>query len=182
MTELAKDPIQEALQQAFSDIDIKAELARAGETGMEWLPQWYTRTQGEVEDSLARLETVYQATKKQLENEISALNFRWGRDLRLEIDRQFSEGEAKGKKSIRNLFGKVGYRKVPSRISVVIDDEAVAIESAVRACPEVIKKTISKTRLGEYFESTGEEIAGTHIEKSKEYQKFYIKPEQKLLT
>ncbi len=181
MNETAKDPQQEALQQVFEEVDAKAAIARAGETGMEWLPEWYTRYKGEVEDSLARLEAGYLKAKTRLENEITALNFRWGRDLRVEIDKQFSEIKGK-KKSIRNLFGVIGYRIISSRISVVIDYAPLAVLAAEKACPEVIKKSISKTKLKEYFEKTGEEIEGTHIEESTEYQKFYVTPEQKLLT
>ncbi len=181
MTETTKDPAQLALQQVFEEVDAKAAMARAGETGMEWLPEWYTRYQGEVEDSLNRLEAGYLKAKTQLENEITALNFRWGRDLRVEIDKQFSEGDGK-KKSIRNLFGKIGYRKVPGRISVVIDDMGRAVKQAEEICPQAIKKSLSKTVLKAAYEQDGLELDGTRIETSTEYQKFYVTPEQKLLT
>ena len=183
MTEIqTKDPLILAMEEKFAEVDTRAEIAKAGESGMEWLPNWYTRYKGEIQDSIMRLDAAYQAAKKQIEAEGRALDYRWGMALREEIDKQFADGAAKKKKSIRNLFGKIGYRKVASRISVIIDDDDIAIKEAETICPEVIKKSLSKTAIKKIFEETGLELEGTHIEESDEYQKFYIQPEQKLLT
>ena len=173
--------VDNALQLAFESIDSQAEIAKGNETGMEWLSGWYTRRAGELADTKARLEQAYQSAKKQIEAEEKALSYRWGEALRAEIDKQFKDGKGGKLKSIRNLYGKIGYRKVVKRILVTIVDQAKAVKEAEDICPDTIRKTVSRTALKEVYKSTGLELAGTTIEELPEYQKFYIQPEQKLL-
>ncbi len=182
MSDIVKqDPMKEALAQAFESIDSQAAIVQAGETGLEWLPGWYTRRAGELADTKARLEAAYHSAKRQIEAEEKALKYRWEMPLRDEIDKQFGDGQAGKRKSIRNLFGKVGYRKMPSRISVTIDDMDKAVIDAEQGCPEAIRRTVSKTELKKAFLAHGLELDGTHVEEINEYQKFYIQPERKLL-
>ena len=175
--------VDEALQAAFASVDSQSLIAQAGSTGLKWLPDFVTRRKGELADTKARLEIAYQAKKKQLETEERALDYRLGAALRDEIDKQFQEGKGGNRKSIRNLFGKVGYRKVAARIVVTVLDEEKAIEQAEEHCPEAIKirKSLSKTALRKLYEDTGQELEGTRIDEIPEYQKFYVQPEKKLL-
>ena len=98
---------------------------------------------------------------------------RYGPQLREYVQAQITEQGGR-RKSVSLPAGVAGFRKEAAKI--VVDDEAAVIAWAKEHRPELVTvvEKLSKSRLNEYVEATGELPAlGTHVEP--EHEKFYVK-------
>jgi hypothetical protein len=168
------DPLAVAMQAEFDAMI----ATQPNESGMEWLPSWYTKKLGELAADEVMLDAQYRKLKSQIAKAQQFLSDRWEGLLRAEIDKQFADGKAGKKKSIDNMYGKIGYREVKGRESVEITDEQAAIDYCRYNVPNAIKTvtTLSKTELKTHITETGEIIPGVEIKMSETYQNFYVTP------
>ena len=165
-------------------MDVEFEAMKASqpvESGMEWLPDWYTKQVGNIEDARQRIKAQADKMMADLERAEMYLSEKWETQLRAEIDRQFASGKAGKKKTIQNMYGSIGYREVAGRTSLEITDEQAAIDflSGFTCGIQnalVQKIEINKTLVKKHMEETGEDIPGCKLVTGETYQKFTVKP------
>jgi len=121
---------------AVFDSPAPAELLE-GHDDREWLPDWFLRKLGRVQDERARLKAQHQARLKELDAEERGHRWRWEERFRAVVEHDLAEGTRKSK---RYTYGTAGTRK---RGGVDVVDKEAALAWAEEHAPAAVKVTRS---------------------------------------
>jgi len=102
----------------------------------------------------------------------AGLLWKFGAQIREQVLR---ETPAK-KKSVTYATGRAGFRTVPGRERLVLDDEAAAIKWAETYCPEAVRRSIDMKVLREQYLKPDCAPPGCHRETTEARENFYIGP------
>jgi len=170
-------PEVEEVEQYAIDVAIRqqCEQARACE---HWnLAEWAVGLLHELDTAEDEIKERAKAHLAFLLSEIkgrrAGLLWKFGTAIR---DQVVKETPAK-KKSVTYATGRAGFRTVPARERLVVDDEAAAIQWAIQHHPEYIRRSIDMSGLNQYYKAHGDTPPGCHMEHTPARETFYIGPE-----
>ena len=173
--ELARQDAEQLADDVASleaDATLAQERALPGE--MAWLPTWFLGQLTQLDAADAALTAQYLRLQREVESRRKALRWRYGRAMQEQVASDLAKKGGKGK-SINYPTGRAGFRTTGGQERVVIDNENMAIGHAETVCPEAVKvsRHLLLTPARQYMTSTGEVIAGTHLETAPKVEKFY---------
>lgn len=154
------------------DVELSALIADKDASAIMSLSEWYLKQIAELNAARKQIMEHGKLLLAQVASRERALQYHFGADFKTEIDQQLAAQPSK-KKSIDTHFGRAGYRKIPGRVKVVVEDERQALVALEQSCPTAIKRTISQSALSEYVKVTGEEIPGVRVEEVEARESFY---------
>jgi hypothetical protein len=149
-----------------------ADANREAQVETNWLVPWWLRKKAELEAARELVKTQSKKLLAQIDSRERALDYQWGQAAQAHVTADIQAQGGK-KKSVTYLTGASGYRTTGGRVTVVIEDEIAAIEAAEMACPDAIKKSISKSAVQAYIAATGEELPGVRLETTPTVETFY---------
>ena len=164
-----------AIDQAMAELDLEHGALLADLNACrQWMPlhEWYLKQLGELETAQEKIKEHGKELLKQIAARERALAWKWGAEFQAEINQALAERGGK-KKSIDTHYGRAGYRTLPARTTIIIEDEAKAIEALDATYPELLVKVINKIALNDHIRQTGEEIPGLRIEAIGATERFY---------
>ncbi|NLX97577.1 MAG: hypothetical protein GXY83_15525 [Rhodopirellula sp.] len=173
MNETSETTELAAVDVAMEELEVLlADANREAQVETNWLAPWYLRKMAELEAAESLIKEQSKRMLAQVAARRKALEYQWGQAFKAQVDADLAEQGGK-KKSIDYMTGRAGYRSSGGKPQIVIEDENAAIEAAEMACPDAIKRTIIKSVLQAYVESTGEEIPGTKLITTPKVEHFY---------
>lgn len=159
-----------AMLEAVEAMTADAQLAATKDPD-GWVVEWFMRKLVEFRAAKEAIQEHVQLLLNQIDAQVKALDWKWGPTFRQESEK-ILKAQKKGK-SFLTPFGRIGHRSQGGKPTLVIDDEAKVIEQAEIVCPGAVKKSLLKTPLQEYAETTGQALEGTHIETPEKHDVFF---------
>ena len=89
---------------------------------VEWLPDWFMKTLGRIDDEEARIKKAHKARIATLKAERASLLWKWGTRFKAAV----LASVPPGKKMLTTAYGRAGNRKAKPAIVVEDEDQAVA--------------------------------------------------------
>jgi len=151
----------------------------------DWFSVTLATKRAKLDDAAARRKAILALVEKQFGYETKAIGrdvdelwFHFGDRVNAQCDKDLAEQNRHGKpkRSVNYAGGKVGYCTKGGEPTVEVDNEAVAMAHAAKACPEAIqtKRTLSRAILKDHLRATGEILPGTHKEEPAKVNVFYV--------
>ena len=150
--------------------ELAEELAEQRDESLS-LAEWYLKVMGECDFVEQRIDEQAAKIKAQVAARRKALEWRFGRDFREQVERDLAQQKNKRKRSIDYITGRAGFRSVPAKVVVVNKDELM--NWAAIHCPDAVpmEPVLHVTPILKHFEATGEEAPGCFIRQK--FDKFY---------
>jgi hypothetical protein len=138
-------------------------------TDDSWLPDWFCKQNGLLDDEEERLSRQYKVRMAQIDARRMAIRIRWGERCQAEIAMQMQAAGGK-RKSIDGEYGRYGYRKRGGRLTAEVVDKDAAIASVMTECPAALKQELLKSVLLDHIKKTGKPINGVEVVETPEQQ------------
>ena len=152
------DMFQEALEESLAEVPERRE---------ESIIDWYCKTMLEIQASEDAENASHKAIReavdgshevllKAIQRRREAIEWKHGEETRASV---WMELEGKKQRYVQTPYGRLQFRKQPAKDKIIIDDEEVAIEAALKYCPEAVstKNKLLVSVLGEFA------LPGTHL-------------------
>ena len=152
------DMFQEAIEESLAEVPERREESLA-----DWLCKNLldldAKKAGVVADRDTRETAIHAAADAELsaiDRRVKAIWWKHGEETRASV---WMELEGKKQRYVQTPYGRLQFRKQPAKDKIIIDDEEVAIEAALKYCPEAVstKNKLLVSVLGEFA------LPGTHL-------------------
>lgn len=110
-------------EELVNALDVEHDAEESLATSNDWLPEWYMKKLGQIQMAKSAIDTRYSEIVRQLDNEVSALDYRFSFNVELVGKGMLAKLTSK-KKSIKLLTGTIGHRTVKDKIQVVDHQKA----------------------------------------------------------
>jgi len=103
----------------------------------------------------------------------AGLLWKYGQAIRQQIEAELTGGK---RKSVTYATGKAGFRTVPGRKTLVLDDEAKAIQWAQENGPSLVRRSLDLAGLRHFVENCESPPPGCHWETTEPRENFFVGP------
>ncbi len=119
------------------------------------LPDWYVLKMHQLDEAEEKIKEQARVMRRSIENHRKALAWKFGAEVRFQIDELLAAQVGKKKKSVDLFTGKAGYRAAKGK--VVVHDRKALAAWCVDHCQAALDLTVARTTpIVEHIESTGE--------------------------
>lgn len=125
------------------------------------LPEWYILKMHQLDEADEKIKEQAKAMRKAIENHRKALAWKFGAEVRFQIDELIAAQGGK-KKSVNLMTGKAGYRAANGKVNV--HDRKALASWCVDHCQAALDLTVARTTpIVEHIEATGEVPPGVEF-------------------
>jgi hypothetical protein len=120
------------------------------------------------------LRVAYESQLKDIDRRRAALNWKHGKAVELAV---FDATNGRKQRHVKTPWGMVGFRRVPARHKLVVDDATLAVAACIESLPTAVLQPAPRLDNRQVLDALrrGERIAGVHLEREDEHDTFFCK-------